>query len=162
MSPELAHPRAVAAVRTVLLVVGVVATGVVLAFTAGALFLVALLGGAASVLSSDPVVGPVLGLVGVTLLFAGLLVGLVVTGVRRGRDWVVRRDEVPTPVEVVKHRYVAGELDEPGLERELEAVLDDRRAPVDRSRVVRVVRRVRHVGRVAGVHGRELEVEARR
>ncbi|MFC7226637.1 hypothetical protein N0B31_04420 [Salinirubellus salinus] len=162
MSPELAHPRAVALVRTLLLVVGVVVTGVVLAVTTWVLMLVTLLGGLASVLSSDPVVGPVLGLLAFTLLTAGLVVGVVVTGVRRGRDWVVRRDEVPTPVEVVKHRYVAGELDEPGLERELEAVLDDRRAPTDQPRVVRVARRVRHVGRVGGGRSRELDVEARR
>lgn len=124
MSPQVAHPRALAAVRFVLAVVGGVVTAVVLAATLGFLFVVGFFGVLVAVLTAESVLVPALVLSGAGLALAASLLGALLFGLRRVERAVVRADRVPTPVEVVRGRYVAGELDEHGLERELEAVLD--------------------------------------
>jgi len=129
MTPQVAHPRAVAVVQTLLFVAGALVAGVVVAATVGFLVLVGVLGSVAALLTSEPVLWPVLGLVGLTLLVTTAVVGLLTVSVRRARRWVREWDAVPTPVETAKRRYVHGHLDERGLERALEYALDGGRDP---------------------------------
>jgi hypothetical protein len=129
MTPQVAHPRAVAVVQTLLFVVGALVAGVVVAATVGVLVLVGVLGSVAALLTSEPVLWPVLGLVGLTLLVASAVLGILAVSVRRARRWVREWDAAPTPVETAKRRYVHGHLDERGLERALEGALDGSNDP---------------------------------
>lgn len=124
MTPQVAHPRAVAVVQTLLFVAGTLVAGVVVAATVGFLALVGVIGSVAALLTSEPVLWPVLGLAGVTLIVATAVVGLLAVSVRRARRWVREWDAVLTPAEIAKRRYVHGHLDERGLERALECALD--------------------------------------
>lgn len=123
MSPQVAHPRALAALRLVLTAIGVVVTAVVLAATLGLLFVVGFFGALVAVLTAESVLVPALVLSGAGLALAASLLGAVFFGLQLVERTVVRADRVPTPVEVVHRRYIDDELDEHGLERELEAAL---------------------------------------
>lgn len=124
MSPQVAHPRALAAFRLLLVVARLVVTAVVVAATLGFLFVVGFFGALVAVLTAESVLVPTLVLSGLGLAAAGSALGAVFFALRLVERTVVRADRVPTPVEVVHRRYVDDELDERGLERELEAVLD--------------------------------------
>lgn len=123
MSPQVAHPRALAALRLVLTAIGVVVSGVVVAATLGFLFVVGFFGALVAVLTAESVLVPALVLSGAGLALAASSLGAVFFGLRRVERAVVRADRVPTPVEVVHRRYVDDELDETGLEQALETVL---------------------------------------
>ena len=125
MTPDVAHPRALALFRFLLYGAGVVLAGAIVVATVGFLFVVGILATLLAVVAGDPVTLPFLLLLAAAVLCGTTLVGATVLGARRLDRLVTRADRVPTPVETVRRRYVEGKLDEGGLERGLEAALAD-------------------------------------
>ena len=123
MSPAVAHPRALALFRLLLVGVGTAVTAVVVAAILSFLLVVGLAGTLLALVVGDAVLTPVVVLLGVAVLVGGSFLAAVGVGLRRLERAVTRADRVPTPVEAVRRRYVAGELDETGLERALETAL---------------------------------------
>lgn len=116
------YPRAVTALRAVVYLFGASVAAVVLGSTAAFLAAAVVVGVLTALVAGSGTAALVVGTVG--LLVAALSLALVVLGTRRADRWLVRTARAPDPLERAADRYVAGEVDEAGLERELERVLD--------------------------------------
>lgn len=123
MSLDVRHPRALAGFRILLLGVGAVVSGTVVAATLGYLLLVGLVGTVLAALTGQAVLGAMVVLLAVGLLFSGLVIGGTAFLLRRLERYVTSADLAPTAVERVHRRYVDDEIDEGGLERDLERAL---------------------------------------
>jgi hypothetical protein len=130
MSPEVRHPRALAAFRVLLLGVGAAVGGTVLAATLGYLLLVGVVGAVLAALTGEAVLGAMVVLLAVGLLCSGLVVGGTAYLLQRVERHVTRADMVPTAVERAHRRYLDDETDEGGLERDLDRALSGERGRV--------------------------------
>lgn len=123
MDDEVKHPRAMAAIRVGLyLVAAVLAVGFA-GVAIASLLLVFVFGSVALAVTGDVNVLAVAGLAALVLVVSVALFWGLLAGVQRVEDAVREADRKPDPQSVLTDRYVAGELDERELERELEALL---------------------------------------
>lgn len=124
MVDRVRYPRAVTAGRAAIYLVGAVLAALLLAGTVGFLGVVVLIGVVSLLVAGSGTAALAAGAVG--LVVAGTGLAAVGLGTRRADRWLVRTARGPDPLEVAAERYVAGDIDEPGLEREIERVLTDR------------------------------------
>lgn len=123
MVREIQRPRTLAVARAVTYVAAGVATLVLVGLTFGFLVLLTLVG-VLSVAVFDGANGLGVVVLGVSgLLVSGLVAFALVTATRRVDHWLVETARGPDPLDTVTERYLNDELDEAGLERDIERVL---------------------------------------
>jgi membrane protein implicated in regulation of membrane protease activity len=166
MTEPVRHPRTFAAFRAVLYLFAALVGGLLALLgvgVLGALLVVAVVGVATTGDVNLLAVGG-LGVVTLVLVAASLLA--VSVGARSVERRVRRADRRPDPVEELTAAYVADDVDEAGLERGLEGLLDDTGADAsratDRTRVGTRRRRARTVSDRAREAGRTVARDERR
>lgn len=127
MPRRVSHPRALAVARIALHLLAAVAGATLFGVTVSFLGFVALVGPVSTlpVGGANPLVPFVVGTTG--LLAIGTAAAALVVATRRADRRLVRTARGPDPVDEAKARYVAGEVDEAGLDRRVERVLASER-----------------------------------
>jgi len=115
------YPRVVTALRAGVYLFGAAVAAVLFGATAAFLAAAVVVGALTALVAGSGTPALVIGTVG--LLVATLSVTMVALGTRRADRWLVGAARAPDPLERAADRYVAGDIDETGLERELERAL---------------------------------------
>lgn len=121
MTQRVRYPRAVTALRAGVYLFGAAVAAMLFGATAAFLAATVVVGVLTALIAGSGTPVLVVGTAG--LLVATLSLSLVALGTRRADRWLLRAARAPDPLERAADSYVAGDIDEAGLERELERVL---------------------------------------
>lgn len=127
MPRRASHARALAVARIALHLIAAVAAVALFGVTVSFLGFVALVGTVSTLLVgyANPLVPFAVG--GTGLLIIGTAAAALAVATRRADRWLVRVARAPDPIDVAKEQYVAGEVDEDGLDERVERALASER-----------------------------------